>query len=257
MTQVCSSLPIVILGLVLLALFGFVAIELLRRLALFAWICFLLIPIVMLPYWVSQNTGIDWFFWLKIYSMFLSCCWLLLLRYTSLKNHRWAFALIYAALMINMSEAIFRGFLTGYIPNILDACAGLLLLITIPPLRLVTISPEKNRDLLWDAPLAWMLGFTLWDTVFMYLTFPGSFGRTFASLVSPLLTALFFNRKLWIQGRAFVLAFFLEIAFTFPHAGDLLNMPCQKHPIWEWGLSIASCLWMAVYTFGHFRGKKA
>ena len=53
-------------------------------------IFFFVLPLV-LPIWWLQNTMHPWFTWLKLYSVVLGVCWLMLLRYTSLREKTYAF----------------------------------------------------------------------------------------------------------------------------------------------------------------------
>jgi hypothetical protein len=92
-----------ILVLTLLLIFGQ---EVLRRSKPWAvWGLFLLLPVLLAPYWIQINT-LGFFPWLKGYSVFIAVCWVTVLRFTKLGKQDWARSAIPLLLAANIFEAV-------------------------------------------------------------------------------------------------------------------------------------------------------
>src|SRR5262245_40860857 len=81
--------------------------EALRRASRWAvWSVFLLLPLVLTPYWLQVN-DLGLFSWFKYYTVFFCVCWGTALRFTSLGRQDWARSTIPLLLAVNIFEAVF------------------------------------------------------------------------------------------------------------------------------------------------------
>lgn len=174
-------------------------------------------------------------------------------RITSLGKHKIGQWVIYALLATNIFEAVFRDVVSGHPSNYLNAIAGVLLVLTLEKISSIHIdSKKKYRDLSWGGmTLAWIVGYTIWNWVFVYLNF-GVQSSIFhlAVLSAPLVVALFDTER-WLQVRVFTLGTYFVIFHIVPH----LN-PDELSPVInpQLGLSVAfvSFGFMLVYAISFF-----
>jgi hypothetical protein len=100
----------------------------------------------------------------------------------------------------------------------LNAAAGGLLVLTLPFAHEVFQIKVRNRcrDLDWEGmSRTWITGYTIWNWVFIYHTFPVIAGQHLAVLGSAFLVGMFEPRR-WLQARTYSLAIALFLLFSFP-----------------------------------------
>lgn len=191
--------------------------EALRRSAPLAVVTFFVLPAVAPFLW----KGFDLFYWIKLYLMTFAGFWLVLCRYTKLGAQRWALMVAYAIIVLNFGEVIVKGLLAGTAANIMDAAAGMGLLISAPsPLALRVAYGSPWRDIEWPITTPWLLGYTVWNWTFVYLNYPVNAGRTTAVLAASLLVGLS-RRELWLQARTFTLGTYLLALLSFEPLGRI------------------------------------
>lgn len=228
----------------LFALLTFVIVGLLvhegfRRFEKLSWFVFLILPILLTPVWFSIQQTTDWFVWIKAYSAIFACSFMLALRFTSLKKKKWPFFVAYAIAVANLFEAITRVlFASTELPNLLIAASGFLLIVTLPFVNSIRVDPRKFNDFYWDTPYSWILGYTIWDWVFVYLAFPKDSAAQVAMLLVPLIASLK-NNQLYLQARACTLAFYLMTLLTFPNINKMVLVQNENN---YWAALISSIL---------------
>jgi hypothetical protein len=176
------------------------------------WGVFLLIPLLLTPYWIQVNE-LGLFSWFKFYTVFFCVCWGTVLRFTTLGNRAWARSTIPLLLAANIFEAVALD-LVGHGPaHALNAGAGLLLIATLlygQDSARVDAS-HCCRDLLYGISQRWVIGYTLWNWTFVYLNYPSITGHHTAVLAAGLIVALYDPRR-WSQTRASTLG--VNLLFT-------------------------------------------
>ena len=194
----------------------FIAQEVLRSAGkLVSWGVFLLIPIVLTPYWLGVNE-FGLFMWIKLYTICFCVCWGTLLRFTSLGNRPWARSTIPLLLAGNILEATALDVLERGLAHDLNAVAGVLLVLTVPFGSKVTQidSSRRLRDLYCGTTRVWIIGYTLWNWTFVYLNYPSMVGQHTAVLLASLVVAAIDPRR-WTQARAYTLGVHLIAMATF------------------------------------------
>lgn len=211
-----ALLQIIAVTVVLLA-----AQEALRRASRWAvWGVFLLLPLVLTPYWIQVN-DLGLFSWFKYYTVCFCVCWGTALRFTSLGNRAWARSTIALLLAVNILEAFVldisgQGISGEGSAHALNAVAGLLLIATLP------YGPDSTRihsakgccDLHYGTSRCWVIGYTLWNWTFVYLNYPALAGHHAAVLAAGLIVAMIEPRR-WGQTRASTLGVSLLCTATF------------------------------------------
>ena len=226
-------------------LFLLITYQIVRRNQTIAWIVFLICPFLLLPFAIHQNSS--YFVWIKVYSVCLGASWLLVCRYTSLAQKKWALWLLWCGFALNIVEAVIEAFFSGDYLNYVNALPGILLFFTLPlPKEIQIDTSNDRRDLLWNTPMMWIIGYSIWNWTFLYITWP-EFGLRHLVILSASLLVGIGNNKLWIQSRAFVLGIYLLIHFSY----DLLLQPLNLPTVYYFPLALtmvgAGLIWMIMY----------
>ncbi len=192
-----------------------VAQEALRRANRWAvWGVFLVMPLMLTPYWIRVNE-LGLFSWFKYYTVFFCVCWGTTLRFTSLGNRAWARCTIPLLLAVNISEAVTLDLCGHGRAHTLNAIAGLLLIATLPygadSTRIDTAT--RWRDLHYGVGRSWVIGYTIWNWTFVYLNYPSLTGHHTAVLAAGLVVAMN-DPRIWSQTRASTLGFNLLCTAT-------------------------------------------
>ena len=242
--------------LVALTLLFLIAQEVLRRRGKwFGWCLFFVIPILLSPYWFQHNTDVGLFPWLKLYTIAFSVSWLTALRFTAFGERAGARLCMLLLLVFNIVEALAQDAFGGHLAHYLVLLSGILLIFTLPrPLSAVQIDiAGPYRDLHFRGMTrTWIVEYTAWNGVFLFLNFPFVAGYQFAVLGAALLVGLY-DPQLWLQARGYTLGISLLLLATFRE--PLLRWTDTSHwthPDRE-DLAAAVCLGIAAgYTYRYF-----
>lgn len=233
-----------VLFLTLLLIFLLVCHEILRRHKMFAGLVFLLGPFVLLPLAFQQDNSI--FVWLKVYSVSFGSLWLILCCLTELGQKKWAIWLLWAFFALNILEAVLESFKVGGLLNYLNMIPGILLICTLPFPNEISVDKKPTRDLLWNTSMFWIIGYTLWNWVFLYMNWPAFCLMHIPVLLAPLLVSLV-NNKLWIQARAFTLGIYLLIHFSYDAVFKPIHFSGSVNPEIAGVVVGAAVIWMVFY----------
>lgn len=150
------------------------------------------------------------------------------MRYSGLIHKSYCFRGAYYIFTLNILEAMVTSFDLWSLAGYANGLAGLFLILALPWKGVIKIDIEsKNRNFLWDIPLSWIAGYTIWNLIFTYIYF-NKFGVHF-SILSICLLISFWDRSLWVQSRGFTLAFALMLDLTFPKTNSIFNISIQQN----------------------------
>ena len=204
---------LVVLAMVLLG-----AQELFRRSGQWlAWACFLAVPILATPTWIVLNAP-GLFAWVKLYSVLFTTCWITALRYTNLGGQPWARSGALLLLLANIGEAVIADALSTQWAHRVNALAGGLLIAALwKQISVVSLNHCcGHQDLhLQGMTRGWLLGYCLWNWVFVDLNYPIVAEQQVAVLAASLAAGLLEPRR-WLQARSYTLAVDLILMFSFP-----------------------------------------
>ena len=191
--------------------------EFFRRYPKLTLVLFVVIPILLVPYWRLGGV-VGWFPWVKGVSIMAGVVLIVLFRITKLgtaKFGRWS---IYLFLVINILEAVLKDVMAGSVANYLNAAAGILIIMTLNRVNTIHIDTNgRYKDLHWgDMSLAWIIGYTLWNWVFIYLHYTPNSIHHLAILSSALVIA-FVDKDRWLQTRAITLGMYFILSISILH----------------------------------------
>ena len=208
---------VLFVGFTLLGVLLFLVQEVLRRAGKWlAWGPFLVMPIVLTPYWARNNYQVEIFLWFKLYTILFGACWITGLRYTSLGRSPWSLLGVFVLLVINVLEAVVQDVLSGTLAHYLVAFSGVLLLLSLPnQLHAIRIAKSGYRDLVYrDMTRPWIVAYTVWNAAFVYLNFPIVAGHHLGVLGAAFVVAMHDPRR-WLMARTYTLAFDMLLLATF------------------------------------------
>ena len=223
--------------------------ELFRRSQVISCIVFLVLPIILIPWW-REHEKHSRFGWIKLYSAAFAVLWFMFIRFTTLQNYQWAFFVVYLIVALNILEAVLLDIFKKTFSHYCNAAAGILLIVTLATYSSMGLdSSGLYRDLTWNIPVYWILGYTIWNLVIVYLHTPQHFGMHIAVLGSALIVGIIDN-NLWIQARAYTLAIFFMLFFTYKPMFDPVRTPANTHQKLAVGGVALSLGWMIVIAVG-------
>ena len=232
--------------------------ELFRRykwptLAFYIIIPFIIIPVLNILGYTEVSY---WFKWVKLYSVVLACIWFTYMRYTKLGNYKFARFIAAAFLAINIAEAVLQDFSMGFTPNILNAIAGILSIITLTGWKDIHIDNSKHKDMVWPGmTILWIVAYDIWNFVFVYLNFPGSAANQFLVLLACTIPALFIKKGTWLQARAFTLAAWFMYYFINPIWVETHLVPLPRNENLMMAAGIISIIANGILAFIVFGNK--
>ena len=227
--------------------------EIFHRFPKFSLAFFTIASIIFFPCW-ALLIGVDnWFGWVKVLSIATGIIWLSLLRTTKLGETKLCQWSVYFFLVVNIFEAVLKDMQTGNIASYFNVASGLLLIATLAKINTIHICKQgQHKDLHWGGmTLSWIIGYTLWNWVFVYLNLGERAIPHLAVLGSALLIG-FIDKQRWLQARAFTLGTYFIIFNSFPH---LTPSPFSGGYDNQAGLamSLLTVGFMTVYTIVYLR----
>ena len=205
--------------------------ELTRRSKIFSILIYCVLPVVLVVLIAMNVVGSPssktWFGVIKTYSALAGVIGFMLIRYTKLGNKKFAWYFPVAILGINILEAIYRDYevfanfktmtvdAAGIVQlggpwNLMNALAGVFLLLTMTGWVGIKVANTKSRDMVWaDQLWFWIIAYDLWNMAYCYNCISTrAMYAGFALLVSCTVAEFFIKRGIWLQHRAQTLALF-------------------------------------------------
>lgn len=234
--------------------------ELTRRSKVLAIICYIAIPVVFtFLVWPKSNAGGTWFSWAKTYSALAGVLIFMAIRYIPrLEKNKVMLTLPPVILALNILEAVAADiecfFKNGEVEaglemwggpwNIINAIAGIILIITITGWLGIRVSEKKSRDMIWaDQLWFWIVAYDLWNLSYCYNTISNrSFYAGFLLLVACTVVEFTLSRGAWLQHRAQTLALFAMFSITFDYTAwpGLFTITSTQSPAPKMILAILS-----------------
>ena len=198
-----------------------------------AWLVFLVLPVGLTPYWITTNE-FGLFEWGKLYTILLTACWLVAIRFTRLYFQSWAAIGLTMLFALNILEAVAVDLAIGRPAPIMNAISGVLLVILLPKSsRAVRRNGIFGNLEYHGLDRTWIIAFTLWNLTFLYMNYPIIFGHHLAVLGVPLLVGLY-QPQLWLQARLSLLALdLMALATVGPILIPLADTSMIKDLHWE------------------------
>ncbi|MEG0833746.1 MAG: DUF5692 family protein, partial [Oscillospiraceae bacterium] len=205
--------------------------ELTRRSKLMSVLFYCVIPVVLVVLIamgvVSSPSSKTWFGVVKTFSALLGVLGFMAIRFTKLGQKKFAWYFPVAILAINIIEAIFRDVevfmqyktltvddaaitMLGGPWNLLNAAAGVFLLLSLTGWMGIKVANTPSRDMVWaDQLWFWIIAYDFWNIAYCYNCISTRAMYAGVALVASCTIAEFFiKRGVWLQHRAQTLALF-------------------------------------------------
>lgn len=223
--------PIAVAGLVLLVAALVALNELTRRSKILSVAIYCVVPVILVVLIAAGIVGSPssktWFGVIKTYSALIGVVGFMLIRYTGLGRRKFAWYFPVAILGINILEAIYRDYevfatfktmttdaagltLLGGPWNLMNALAGVFLLLTMTGWMGIQVANTDSRDMVWPDQLwFWIIAYDLWNVAYCYNCIATrAMYAGVALLISCTLAEFFLKPGVWLQHRAQTLALF-------------------------------------------------
>lgn len=176
---------------------------------------------------VDSPSSKTWFGVIKTFSALAGVWGFMLIRYTKLGERKFTAIFPLLILILNIAEAVYRDIevfmnvktltvdeagltLLGGSWNLINAAAGILLMLTLTGWMGIKVAKTKSRDMVWaDQLWFWVIAYDLWNAAYCYNSISTrSMYAGIALLISCTVAELFIKRGIWLQHRAQTLALF-------------------------------------------------
>lgn len=188
------------------------------------------------------NTGGTWFAWVKTYSALAGVIIFMFIRYSEkARRNKMMLCLPMVILAVNILEAVIadlecfpkRGvveaglLMEGGPWNIINAIAGVLLILTLSGWLGIMVSNRKSKDMIWaDQLWFWIVAYGLWNWSYCYNCISNrSFYAGFLLLVASGIAEFVFCKGAWLQHRAQTLALWAMFSLTVDYAAATKLFP--------------------------------
>ena len=201
---------------------------------------YIVLPLV-LTFTVWPKTAVrgngDWFPVVKTYSALVGVVGFMAIRYIKgASAKKWLLFFPFLILSINIAEAVYRDFevffayrgeavmnsvdglfMQGGIWNVLNAIAGIVLILTLSGVFGIKVANTKSKDMIWPDQLwFWIIAYDLWNISYCYNCISTrSMYAGLLLLLSCTLSEFFLKKGAWLQHRAQTLALWAMFSITF------------------------------------------
>lgn len=202
-----------------------------------------LLPIVLgilvLTGQTDSPSSKTWFGALKTYSAIIGVIGFMLIRYIDkIGKSKFAYYFPVLILVINIIEAIVKEievfitysgnptvdaagiYMLGGPWNILNAIAGLLLMLSLTGWMGIKVAKTKSKDMVWaDQLWFWIIAYDLWNISYCYNAISSrAMYAGVAIIIACTICEFFCKRGIWLQHRAQTLALFGMFSLAFDYS---------------------------------------
>ena len=222
------------------------------------YVLYFVLPIVLIPLWL--NAGFDgWFRWIKLYSAVAGGVFFTIFRFNGIDGKTWAKFVVMLILGINIAEAVMQDFSQPDMPNLLNAIAGVLCILTMSRWMGIKKDEQKPHDMLWPGMTTlWILAYDIWNITFVYINFPNTVALSFIVLLAPTVAAIWIKKGTYLQARAYTLAIYMMYLFSFKAFADnnlglTFVIPMPRSETLVMTMALFSLAFNVVYFVLHYR----
>lgn len=243
-----------------------------RKLSYFFYIVLpILLVIAIALNLVSSPSSATWFGVVKTFSALAGVLGFMAIRYSK-KVGASKFATFFpvAILAINICEAIYRDIevymtykvqvvdaagvvMLGGVWNIMNALAGVFLLLTLTGWVGIKVAKTKSEDMVWaDQLWFWIIAYDVWNIAYCYNCISTRAMYAGMSLIIACTVAEFFIKKgIWLQHRAQTLAIFgmFSLAFDYNSLSAFSITATYNPTAWTVLSALALAVNLAVFIY--------
>ena len=212
--------------------------EITRRSKIVSVVTFVVIPIIIFVLCVplkllGSPSGQTWFGWVKAVSALVGVLGFMAIRFTSFGKKKYAYYFPVAIFGLNIVEAVYRDievylnyqtptwdeaglYLQGGPWNLINAVAGVFLLLSMTGWMGIKVAKTKSQDMIWPDQLWFMIiAYDLWNISYCYNSISTrAMYAGVAIIIACSLGVFFGHRGAWLQDRAQTLAIFATFSLV-------------------------------------------
>ena len=212
--------------------------EITRRSKIVSVVTFVVIPIIIFVLCVplkllGSPSGQTWFGWVKAVSALAGVLGFMAIRFTSFGKKKYAYYFPVAIFGLNIVEAVYRDievylnyqtptwdeaglYLQGGPWNLINAVAGVFLLLSMTGWMGIKVAKTKSQDMIWPDQLWFMIiAYDLWNISYCYNSISTrAMYAGVAIIIACSLGVFFGHRGAWLQDRAQTLAIFATFSLV-------------------------------------------
>lgn len=216
---------------------------------------------------LGSPTGKTWFGWVKVISALIGVYGFLAIRFTNLKNKKFASIFPVSILALNIAEAVYRELqvystyktlqvdaggilIQGGAWNLFNAAAGVLCIVTLTGFMGIRVSNDKSKDMIWpDMTWMYIVGYTLWNFAYVYNCISTrSMYAGFGILLAAMIAEWVFKKGAWLQHRAQILSLYAMFSLSVDfQKSDYFKILPTYNQSFLMGLSILSFVFNAAF----------
>lgn len=230
-----------------------------------------IIVVILVAFDIVQSPSSEtWFGVVKTYSALLGVLGFMYIRYSKHPRSNFLYVFPFFILAFNIIEAVYKDItvfmdykeltvdaanivVLGGSWNIINAIAGIILILTLTGFTTVFVSKNNTRDMIIpDMLWWWIIAYDLWNLSYCYNSISTrSFYAGFTLLLASLLSELFLKKGAWLQHRAQQLALFgmFSLCVDYQSLSAFGIIPTYNTSAWLVLsiLSLTSCLMVLIY----------
>lgn len=228
--------PLTIVGALIMLLALILLNEFTRRSKITSIIAYCVCPVLLYILLITKiipgsEASHTWFNWVKNISALAGVIGFMAIRFGKLGKTKFAYWFPPVILVLNIFEAIFRDleifvkyqtpgedsglWLMGGPWNLMNALAGIFLVLALTGWMGIRVSKTKTRDMVWpDMLWFWIIAYDLWNFAYAYNCLSTRSMYTGMVLLLSCTLAEVFKRGIWLQHRAQTLAFMSAFALV-------------------------------------------
>ena len=233
------------LNIALIFVLLFVGAEITSRYKWAPYFFFVVLPLCLIPLWMTSDMG--WFRYAKLIAIIIGAMFITITRFNLKPKHiKYGVFLVVFGLAFNIGEAVTQDFSQPFLPNKLNALAGVMNILTIYLWSTIRIDDKKPHNFQWPGMIIfWIIAYDLWNISFVYLNFPNTVHYTALAVIPvPTIIAIFVasGKFAWIQARAYSLVFYMIYIVTISTFDMPVSLvePLPRGDGWIWALVILS-----------------
>ncbi|NLI89629.1 MAG: hypothetical protein GX366_04395 [Epulopiscium sp.] len=240
---------------------------------------YIVLPIILTIFLWPKTAGAGtsggyWFAWVKTYSALAGVIGFMAMRYIKrVRENKYAIYFPVAILVLNIIEAILRDIevysMTGEIENglvmlggpwnIINAIAGVFLILSLTGWVGIKISNTESKDMVWaDQLWFWIIAYDIWNFAYCYNCISNRSMYAGVLILLACTIAEVFKRGIWLQHRAATLAIWGMFSLSLDYAKyPAFSITSTQNPVALMTLSIIALIAnVAVFIYEIYTIKK-
>ena len=181
-----------------------------------AWV---VVPVLLTPWWLVVARGADWFHWAKSFLLIGSAVIISFQRFVA-PTSPFVKAARKGMFLTNIVAAIALDARAATDPaHAINAVTGVVLCFGMADSSTQYVDRDGYKDSHWDLGWFWIFGYTFWNWALLRMSYPDIAVCQIAVLAVPVVVALALGRSAWGQARSYTVSALVISMMTLPTPG--------------------------------------